>query len=157
RYLPAGHALVPPATGLVPGTRPASGYTHAWKFLPETVFQAAHTFSHFGVYDTVDSRTQYYSVTPATIADAAALASAGPGPWVDAAAKLYVRAWKFWWAAPLRLPDTCGPDAGGTLDSLAHYEGRPERLPSLFNSRTLLRIEQRAGQWIALHWDKRDD
>ena len=158
RYLPASNALLPSANQLVANAPPPETPPHAWKFLPEAVFQAADRFSHFGVYDTVDSRTQYYTVTPATATDAAVLTSAGPGPWIDVGCKLYVRAWKFWWAAPLRPPDTCGPDLAGTADSLANYEGRPEKQPpSIFNPDTRLRIEQRSGQWVALHWDKRDD
>jgi hypothetical protein len=150
RYLPASNAPVPPAEELVPAARPPRGYTHAWKFLPETVFRNADKFSHFGVYDTVDSRTQYYPVTPADANAAATLAATGPGPWVDVDGALFVRAWKFWWAAPLRPPDVA-------LD-LIIGEGRPEkRPPSIFNPDTRLRIEQRGGQWVALHWDKRDD
>ena len=158
RYLPATNVLLPSPHQLVQTAPPPASPSHLWRFLPEAVFQAADRFSHFGVYDVVESRTQYYTVVPATAADAATLSSAGAGPWVDVANQLYVRAWKFWWAAPLRPPDTCGPDLGGTADSLAHYEGRPEKTPpSIFNPDTRLRIEQRSGQWVALHWDKRDD
>src|SRR5207237_9844699 len=89
RYLSAINMPVPPVGELVPGARPVRGYTHAWKFLPEAVFQTADTFSHFGVYDTVDSRTQYYTVAPASAIDAAALTNVGPGPWIDVAGKLY--------------------------------------------------------------------
>jgi len=136
RYLPGFNQLVPFGDQLAPG-RPRVGYTHAWKFLPDAVFQAADQFSHLGVYDTVDSRTQYYEVqgVPAE------------GTWVDDEYQLYVRALKFWWCAPLRGIDT------GSL-----FVGMPQkRPPSLFNRDTRLRIVKRGSRWIAMHWDKRDD
>ncbi|HUS16431.1 MAG TPA: hypothetical protein VM536_15645 [Chloroflexia bacterium] len=155
RYLPANNVAVPPPAELVAGAPPPRGYTHPWKFLPEAVFQAADRFSHFGVYDTVDSRTQYYTVTPASSADAATLAAAGPGPWVDVNNQLYVRAWKFWWTAPLRGLDSAPL---GDLDAFAHHEGRPRKHPpSMYNPDTRLRVAVRGGRLIALHWDKRDD
>ena len=138
RYLPADNAHVPSKRQLVAGKMPSIGYTHRWKFLPESAFTLADSFSHFGVYDTVDSRCQYYDVTPASAADAATLDAGGPGPWIDDARQLYISHWKFRY-------DVQRPGAD-PIDS-----------PSLFNANTLLRIVRRGSRWIAMHWDKRDD
>ncbi|HZY90900.1 MAG TPA: hypothetical protein VFE78_39115 [Gemmataceae bacterium] len=142
RYRPATNRPGPAPEQLVAGARPPQGYSHPWRFLPEAVFRSADRFSHFGVYDLVDSRTQYYVVEPAGDGDARALASAGEGPWVDADFQLSVGQWKFWWAAPLRFPDLPAP---------------AQRPPSLFNPQTLLRVVRRGAAWVAMHWDKRDD
>jgi hypothetical protein len=138
RYLPAGNALVP-SEGLRPNQRPETGYAHPWKFLPERTFRRADRFSHLGVYDTVDSRTRYYPVTPAGEAAAAALAAGEGKEWVDAGRQLGVEAWRFPWR-------------GGLL-------GRhPRHPPSLHEPLMRLRIVRRGARgWIALHWDKRDD
>ena len=138
RYLPADNAHVPSKHQLVAGKMPVVGYTHRWKFLPESAFMLADSFSHFGVYDTVDSRCQYYEVRPASAADAATLDAGGPGPWIDDARQLYISHWKFRY-------DVQRPGAD-PIDS-----------PSLFNANTLLRIVRRGARWIAMHWDKRDD
>ncbi len=151
RYLPASNQLVPPADELAPGVRPSPPYLHPWRFLPEPVFKLADRFSHFGVYDTVDSRTQYYVVEPASDADAQALEAGAAGSWVDEDRTLHVHAWKFWWAAPLRIPEV-------KVDIPNGYAGPPEkRPPSIFNPDTRLRIARRNSTWIATHWDKRDD
>ncbi|HEY7144998.1 MAG TPA: hypothetical protein VH637_12195 [Streptosporangiaceae bacterium] len=153
RYLPAGNALVPPASALT-GSRPAQGYSHPWKFLPEAVFLAADQFSHLGVYAAVDSRTQFYTVTPATAQDTYQLTMAmGDNPWIDTGRQLCTRLLEFQWAAPLRLPDV---DPGQTLWNL-EIVGYPRAPASLFNTETRLRIVRNGPAWLAQHWDKRDD
>jgi hypothetical protein len=141
RYLPANNNLVPGRTQLVAGQMPQSGYQHKWKFLPEDVFRLADNFQFFGVYDQVDSRTQYYDVTPATADDAAKLQtmSSNTRPWIDDMHQLYVSQWKFNWG-DARLLDA-----------------KPLDSPSLFNADTRLRIVKKGSRWIATHWDKRDD
>lgn len=150
RYLPSSNKLVPQEKGLVPHDppqRPEPGFNHAWKFLPEDLFQLADRFSHFGVYDSVDSRTQYYVVDPAAESDARALGEGQAEPWLDHMYRLYRWSPKFPWSAPLQLfsPWNLVP---GVLD---------RRPPSLFNRQTRLRIVRRGDRWIAMHWDKRDD
>lgn len=140
RYLPATNRLEPPSEQLLPNVRPQARYGHLWKFLPEAAFRRADQFSHFGVYDQVDSRTQYYVVEPASNSDADRLTAGGPGPWIDERRQLFVLAGKFRYAAPSR------PDIG------------IRRPPSMFNPETRLRIVPRGVLgWIAMHWDKRDD
>jgi hypothetical protein len=154
RYLPADNQLVPPPSSLT-GSRPTASYAHDWKFLPEPMFQAADRFSHFGVYTSVDSRTQYYVVIPASDTDAQVLdaGAADAAPWVDTGHLLCTRLLEFQWAAPLRWSDI---DLGRSLWSL-HIVGPPKSPPSLFNPETRLRIVRRGTQWIAMHWDKRND
>jgi hypothetical protein len=153
RYLPAGNGLVPPASALT-GSRPAHGYTHPWKFLPEAVFLAADHFSHLGVYTAVDSRTQYYTVTPATASAAESITlAAGDAPWIDTTRQLCTRLLEFQWTAPLRLPDV---DTGQSLWNL-QIVGPPRAPASLFNTETRLRFVRSGTGWLAQHWDKRDD
>lgn len=146
RYLPSSNRLLP-ATKLTPGVLPKAGYSHPWKWLPESVFQLADHFSHFGVYDVVDSRTQYYVVQPANDGDARALVDAVDTPWVDHDYRLYRWAPKFSWAAPRHFL-TPSNLVSGACD---------RRPPSLYNRDTRLRIVRRGSRWIAMHFDKRDD
>lgn len=138
RYLPADNAHIPAGGKLVANEMPQPGYEHGWRFLPERAFLLADNFSHFGVYDTVDSRCQYYDVTPVSGGDAATLESGEPGPWVDKDRQLYVSQWKFRYDAKHPGIDPVDP-------------------PSLFNADTSLKIIRRGARWIAMHWDKRDD
>jgi len=139
RYLPADNKLMPPEERLIAGRQmPAEHYDHTWKFLPEPLFQLADKFQFFGVYDGgVDTRVQYYDVTPAAGEEAKLAAS--PGPWVDDARQLYVSQWKFNWKDPDRLGAS------------------PVEPPSIFNAETRLQIVKKGSRWIAMLWDKRDD
>lgn len=126
----------------ISGERPSAGYSHAWKFLPQSLFALADRFSHFGVYDTVDSRSQYYLVS----GDAALLEAGQAGAWIDDAGQLTIDAYPFrfdWMRLPWppKVPPATAPKAR----------------PSLFNPDVRLRIVRRGAQWIAMHWDKRDD
>ncbi len=150
RYLPFDHRLVPAIPELVAGEAPSVGFSHPWRFLPEEVFQAADRFSHFGVYADVDSRAQYYEVTPASDADEAALLAGQGDPWLDVDNQLTLRAWKFWWSAPLRVPNF---EVNLSDEPLAPHK----RPPSIFNRETRLKILRRGNRWLAFHWDKRDD
>ena len=164
RYLPATNQLVPLASELVAGQRPTQRYDHAWKFLPEVVFNRAEQFSHFGVYHQVDSRAQYYLLTPASDADAQVLAGR-PGPWVDEQTQLFIDAMKFPWDS-LRIKPLDPFTAVHRILLLAdlfehpfHWAPLPEgqRFASLFEPPVRLRIVKRGVRWIAMHWDKRDE
>ena len=139
RYLPPDNNLVPLAGDLLAGNQmPAVGYTHAWKFLPEPVFQLADKFQFFGAYDeNIDTRTQFYDVTPAP-GEETNLGKT-PGPWIDDTRQLFISQWKFKW----RDPDRLGCE--------------PIEPPSAYYPDTRLRIEKKGTRWIATFWDKRDD
>lgn len=142
RYLPPDNNLVPLGGALPFGKQmPAVGYTHAWKFLPEPVFQLADKFQFFGAYDeNIDTRTQFYDITPAPGEEAKLAADpANPGPWVDDARQLFVSQWKFKWRDPERLGI------------------EPIDPPSAYYPDIRLRIEKKGSRWIATFWDKRDD
>ena len=138
RYLPLDNSLVPPREALVTGRQmPATGYTHGWKFMPETTFQLVDKFQFFGAYDEeLDTRTQYYDAQPVP-GDETKFAN--PGPWVDDARQLFVSQWKFKWEDPDRL-------GWKTIET-----------PSIYYPDTRLRIEKKGSRWIATFWDKRDD
>ncbi len=155
RYLPASNQLVPPQIALVAGQRPPAGYAHPWKFLPETMFTAADRFSHFGVYDQVDSRMKYYpvDVNAADVPTLDALAAQPDQWWSDdplqpssSDARLYINRYTFN-LQTMRLPWPPWPPFP------------QERMvpASLYNPDTMLRLVRRGTRWIALHWDKRDD
>ena len=149
RYLPASNTLYP-AVSAATGPLPGAGFTHPWKFVPEGVFTYADRFSHFGVYDQVDSRSQYYVVTPVSATDAQTLAAGGSGPWIDDSGQLFIQYAKFPWDS-LRL------DWPPALTAQWPPLPASPRRPSLFNADTRLRIVQRGSHWLALPWDKRDD
>lgn len=172
RYLPPSNQLMPQLNQLI-GGRPTSGFQHPWKFIDEPAFQLADRFSHFGVYDQVDSRSQYYPVQPATAADATALTAVAADPqdrWSDVV----------WTESRVRPPPG---EPGGEV---SWAKGPPQlavqtfsftvdklQLPwppfapflkdtalcpaSLFNPEALLRIVWRDTRWIAMRRDKRDD
>lgn len=71
-------------------------------------------------------------------------------PWIDTAGQLFVRAVRFYWSVPLRLPDF-------DVHPLQPIRPRKKAPPSIFNPVTQLRILKRGNRWIATHWDKRDD
>jgi hypothetical protein len=136
RYLPANNKPFPEDKG-TPG-QPGVGYPHIWKFLPEKTFALADKFSHFGIYASVNSRTQYYVVTPRP-GDEATLDANAANPWTDQDRRLYIVAWKFPWDGRLHAREAWRP-------------------PSQFNTETRLVVARRGSLgWIATHWDKRDD
>lgn len=142
KYLPADNAEVPRAEELVE-VRDSNGnlrseamsdqpYPHEWNFFSNRQFNIAHAYSHFGVYERVDSRSQYYFVQ--VLED-----SPNPFPdnypeniqWMDSENNLYI------------------------LTAQPPFIHKP---PSMFNKRTYLKIVKRGKiGMIAMLWDKRDD
>lgn len=66
KYLPADGQGVPSENTLQHGSkeeRDEASYTHAWQFYEEETFLKMHQmYSHFGVYECVDSRCQFYKI-----------------------------------------------------------------------------------------------
>ena len=144
RYLPANNQL---AGESVQGMQPTTGYSHPWRFVPEPIFAFADRFSHFFVYDVVDSRTKYYPIDIGSPTYVNILQAADPNEmWGDSTGQLFINAsafsieklnipWPPTWPPPLK----------------------PTSPASFYNDQTWLRIVKRGTQWIAMHWDKRDD
>ncbi|HYP12420.1 MAG TPA: hypothetical protein VEQ63_00730, partial [Bryobacteraceae bacterium] len=142
RYLPATNKM--PAVAAA-GSRPEA-YTHQWRFMTEEAWAAADRFSHLGVYGIVNSRMQCYVLQFSKPETRTILEQAGAGPWFEPNGKLWVEGYSFrWQTLQLHWPPVLPPPKGA------------RRPPSLFNPAPLLRIVNRGGPWIAMHWDKRDD
>jgi len=144
KYLPANAQMTPVASALnatTPPAKPAMGYGHPWAFLPEATFGRADAFSHFGVYDLVNSRSQYYLVDLDENALPASLTE--DTRWDDTTGQLTIFAEKFNWEFLAR---------GQSPVQLTRFQ-------SLFTpGRIMLKLMKRAPLgWIATHWDKRDD
>lgn len=173
KYLPADAQPVPALDRLAappagqPPQKPGAGYEHPWQFLPEGTFLRADRFSHFGVYRTVDSRSQYYRIKidgkdPDGDADTR---------WEDDSTRLVIARAKFDWE--LLSGDTGGVVGGVTLSDLAAAASTEDgfaaivwalptqssRFQSSYNpGHVFLRLQHRGPLgWIATHWDKRDD
>jgi hypothetical protein len=170
KYLPAECIPVPAASALTsppagkPALKPATGYMHEWQFLAEEVFQRADQFSHFGVYEPVNSRSQYYVVE----LDEKELSAAPPDSrWEDRAHQLQIKRAKFDWAVlsgggpnALNQIATTFPSGPTALEALVWtLPTQTQGFQSFYSpNRILLRLENRAPiGWIATHWDKRDD
>lgn len=179
KYLPAN--LEMPERGSGAHAKPNDGFAHDWQFVPESVFKRIDSYSHFGVYENVDSRSQYYEVELSK-EDSRKLDE--NAVWEDAHNTLYIRCPRVDWSAVSGLLD-------GHLENLLPFETYPfpgletiippgpsvavPALPladgdvrplSMFNRATLFRVTQRKGVGdqkdekvlcIATFWDKRDD
>ncbi len=170
KYLPADCQPVPLASTLAAppagqlAAKPSSGYMHEWQFLPEATFQRADQFSHFGVYEAVDSRSQYYAVT----LDEKQLAQAPSGSrWEDQSGQLAITRAVLDWnvlsgGGPPALNQiaTAFPQGPAGFQALVwSLPTQTQRFQSFYTPmRIFLRFAKREPiGWIATHWDKRDD
>jgi|GEM_PF-6939908 len=65
KYLPSDNQEIPAIAELRKDEKPIRGYEHPWQFHSEAAFRNMHQkFSHFGVYEDVNSRCQFYYVNP---------------------------------------------------------------------------------------------
>lgn len=167
RYLPANHRMFPGLPDdLVPGAKPREGFHHRWHFLPQATFQRAAYFSHFGVYEQIDARRQYYRVSlPAGFSPDESI------QWMDRDTVLTIRQPGLDWEklnAGIDAWENSGLDQlltnpQGFFSNLASFDPAKVlkdefRPPSVLNRQTFLRLASRPGVGhIALWWDKRDD
>ena len=141
-------------------------FTLDWQFLPESTFERADVFSHFGVYEAVDSRSQYYEVE---LDDVSVLDGVDESArWEDRDGQLQITQTKFDWSMQPGIADLTALPAKD-LDALVHGRLQDVTLlqPPLFQvrkfqsaynpDRIFLKLARRDKQFIAMHWDKRDD
>ncbi|HVE82049.1 MAG TPA: hypothetical protein VND93_04355 [Myxococcales bacterium] len=158
KYLPADNRLVPEFLNTdIPraSPRPLRGYDHPWQFWPEPAFQLADQHPFFGVYQSVNSRSQYYRVELSEQDAAMVRAHPEAARWLAQPGSLYLNVTRVHW-------DAAGPgekvSVAGLLgaDAKSAWTRRPSPLyeDGPFSFKLLDR--GRLG-WIAVYWDKRDD
>jgi hypothetical protein len=170
KYLPADCMAVPSATALTspaigqPAAKPSMGYSHPWQFLPEETFQRADQFSHLGVYEPANSRSQYYIVELDKDRDPGAPAQSR---WEDQTNQLGIKRAKLDWnvlsgggPSMLNQVATAFPSGSQALERLVWLlPTQTQDFQSFYTpQRIFLRLAKRDPiGWIATHWDKRDD
>ncbi|RJR25279.1 MAG: hypothetical protein C4582_03540 [Desulfobacteraceae bacterium] len=136
KYLPADNWEVPAPEYCEKDQMPPVGYTHPWRFITDRNLMLADNFSHFGTYDSVNSRSQFCTISGPYVRELGR--SLSPEEFAD-----------------LFPEDTQWEDIEDRL--------RPD---SLFEPRITLKIAKRllpvpfGGRQfglIAMHWDKRND
>ena len=151
RFLPADGQEIP----AIPerevnsaGSKPSPSYAHPWDFVAETVATTMNErFSHFGVYEPVHSRVQFYRVTPEARVDGE-VAATEAAVWQDLRHDLRHVHQRLDWAAAARILD--GGDPAQAIVTRTH--------PSIYNDPMSFRLVKRPGLgWILMHFDKRDD
>lgn len=157
RYLPADGQERPTVQELLDGpanAKPAQSYTHLWSFFADGVFtRADREFSHLGVYEPVSSRVQFYRVTVNAGKDVDERAIEQT-VWVDRDHALRLDHERLDWKA---LADALELH-GNPLDAVV-----ARTHPSIYNdpmSFTLRRcpgLGDGGGDWMLMHFDKRDD
>ena len=127
KYLPADNIEVPSEDKLELNKMPDISYFHEWGFISEKNFQQVNSFSHFGIYENVNSRSQYYVIEKQNndFYDDEFI------PWKDSHNQLFALVGK----PPFRF---CPPSKFNSHTYLKIVKRAP------------------LG-WLAMHWDKRDD
>jgi hypothetical protein len=150
RYLPADGQetpSIPDRDDDAPSTKPGKRYEHPWGFVSDDVFPTIdQRFSHFGVYEPVRSRIQFYDVElDLNDVDEASVESA---VWEDARHALRRFHRRLDWAAAAGVLD--GGDPRKAFTFRTH--------PSIYNDPMAFKVVRRPGLgWILMHFDKRDD
>ena len=146
---------------------PKNCFEHEWQFMLKENFNRANTFSHFGVYDIVNSRSQYYEISvedDSMITEAELAECDEDTKWVDFENSLYILQPQIDYPA---IEDQIDPP----LDPFEALQATSQptvklwhRPPSFFNNKTYIKIVNRPkkNEWnvprfIAILWDKRDD
>jgi len=158
KYLPADNRPVPEFLNVdIPraSPKPLRGYDHPWQFWPEPVFQLADQHPFFGVYQPVNSRSQFYRVELSPQDAAVARAHPETARWLAQPGSLHLNVTKFHWDAAgaggkVSLAGLLGtdPKSAWTRRESPLYEDGP------FSFKLL---DRGALGWIAVYWDKRDD
>ena len=151
RYLPADGQEEPSVAtreGEPAGSKPGSGYTHAWRFVADEAFEAMHRqFSHLGVLEPVHSRVQCYRVEVEDEKRLTREAIEGT-VWEDDGHRLLIEHDRLDWAAAAAILD--GGDARLAVSHRTH--------PSIYNDPLGFRLVHRPEiGWLLMHHDKRDD
>jgi hypothetical protein len=162
RYLPSSNRHAPefwPDAPKGENGRPAESYSHPWQFLSDAAFRRADAFSHFGVYDTVNARSQYY-LLDVDAETGRAIDAAGPDAcWEADPKQLFVNTTRFNWHAlnwrgdrKLDLNIALGAAEG------ALWKGVTTLYEPGDDARARLKLLNRGEMgYIAVLWDKRDD
>lgn len=162
RYLPADGQEQPSVTDRATQaafSKPSNTYTHPWDFVSDDAFPSMHKqFSHFGVYEAVRSRIQFYTLK---LEQDWGLSESEIGQvvWEDREHKLKIDHERLDWAKLANILHR------KFIIHLINFPGLILRMvkmrrshPSVYNDPMAFKVVKRSGLgWILLHYDKRDD
>ncbi len=138
--------------------KPKVGFDHPWQFVPETEFTAMDGFSHFGVYASVNARTQYYLIDVTPEAETVLATLVDDSCWEDQRDVLANDTMTFNWETAVSVGGDIRLDSvmRDQADLISGKEVRRARTQFHEHHRFKLLFRPPTG-WIAVHWDKRDD
>lgn len=148
KYLPADLKMPDPKEG-----KP-DGFAHDWQFVKESIYKSMDSYSHFGVYENVDSRSQYYLLE---VSDSDAKKLKHDLFWEDVNETLSIECPRINW------DDISRRATAGNFGTVVNIDSFPIRFEdvrplSMFNKATYFRVTYKEGLgYIATFWDKRDD